>query len=219
MCLRRNGVAAQREQGQAIIEFAVIGLILLALTVGLVDVGRAFYQYNELASAAVDAARWASVQGGTCANKQVAPAESTADWCNSLTTNGTAFWALKGNYPVNGSSTSCPTSYDSAGTSSYALNDSTANGNTTIVGTVMRRLDTTTSSSSVNAGNWLTGLPADKTLVCIQLSTTGYSGTTPAPQQGDIVSVFVYYQFNALSGLFGHSLTINMAASSRYVME
>jgi hypothetical protein len=210
-------VTAQGERGQAVVEFAVIGLILLALTVGLVDIGRAFYQYNEIASAAVDAARWASVQGGTCANKQITQYESTADWCNGLTTSGTAFWSLKGNYPVQGSG-SCPTSYDSAGTSSYLLSDSTANGNTTIVGTVMRRLDTSSSAYKINAGNWLAGLDPRKLMVCIQLSSS-FSGTTPSPQQGDVVSVFVYYQFVPVSGLFGKSLTINMAASSRYVME
>lgn len=205
------------ESGQAVVEFAVISLVLMALTVGLVDVGRAFYQYNEIAAAAEAAARWAAVQGGTCANKQIAPVESTADWCNGLTTNGTAFWSIKGNYPVQGSA-SCPTSYDSAGTSSYLLSDSTANGTTTIVGTVLRRLDTTSTSNKVNAGSWLSGLQSNKLRVCIQLSSS-FTGSTPSPYQGEIVSVFIYYQFVPVSGLFGKSLKVNMAASSRYVME
>jgi Flp pilus assembly protein TadG len=211
--------AERKESGQAMVEFAVIALILLALTVGFVDVGRAFYQYNAIASAATMAARWASVQGGNCNNTQT-PYESTADWCNDLTTSGTKFWAIKGNYPLQGNS-NCPTSFGTVGTDSYQLSDSTANGPTTIVGTVFRRLDTTPNSSNVNVGNWLAGLEPSKTSVCIQLSSTAWqgSGNNWSPQQGDIVTVFVYYHFTALSGLFGKNLVINMAASSRYVVE
>jgi Flp pilus assembly protein TadG len=210
------------ERGQAVVEFAVIGLILLALTVGLVDAGRAFYQYNEIQAAAEYAARWAAVQGGTCADNSTLY-ESTADWCNGLTTSGTKFWAIAGNYPAQTPQTgSCPTGYDSAGTSSYALSNATYSASTTIVGTIKRRLDTSSSKNTLNVGNWLTGLDQNNVRVCIQLSTDAYqSSRSPAwePEQGDWVTVFVYYHFAALSGLFGQGLTINMSASSQYMME
>src|SRR5947209_14800197 len=39
------------EHGQAVVEFAIILIALLMMTVGLVDVGRGFYQYNEIGRA------------------------------------------------------------------------------------------------------------------------------------------------------------------------
>lgn len=214
MVLRAGG-----DSGQTIVEFAIISLLLMMLTVGMVDVGRAFYQYNEIANAAGMTARWASVQGGTCADPGT-PYETTADWCNTLTSSGTKFWAEKGNYPLQGKS-NCSTSFGTVGTDSYQLSDATANSASTIVGTVFRRLDTTSTSPSISPGNWLAGLDPSATSVCIQLSSTYDSSRSPAwqPTQGDVVSVFVYYHFVALSGLFGHNLTINMAASSRYNVE
>ena len=135
------GRAERGENGQTLVEFAIISLLLMMLTVGLVDVGRAFYQYNEIANAAGMSARWASVQGGMCADTQT-PYETTADWCNTLTSSGTKFWATRGNYPLQGTS-NCSTSFGTVGTDSYQLSDSTANAATTVVGTVFRRLDTT----------------------------------------------------------------------------
>jgi Flp pilus assembly pilin Flp len=50
------------EDGAAIIEFALIVPLLLALVWGVIEAGRAFYTVNELASAARDGARL----GATC---------------------------------------------------------------------------------------------------------------------------------------------------------
>jgi Flp pilus assembly protein TadG len=52
----RNG-----ERGTTILEMALVMPVLVFLIVGLVDFGRAVYMRNELANAARDAARYASI--------------------------------------------------------------------------------------------------------------------------------------------------------------
>ena len=47
------------------VEFAVVLPVLFMLTVALIDVGRGFYQYNNAANAVREAARFASVAGGS----------------------------------------------------------------------------------------------------------------------------------------------------------
>ncbi len=51
-------MTVKREGGQAVVEFALISLVLMMLTVGLVDLGRGFFQYQAVASAARFGARW-----------------------------------------------------------------------------------------------------------------------------------------------------------------
>jgi Flp pilus assembly protein TadG len=60
--VRRGG-----ERGQAIVELALALPVFLALTVGLVDLGRAVYVRNALGNAARDAARFASVDPANAA--------------------------------------------------------------------------------------------------------------------------------------------------------
>lgn len=61
--MRRWGRRFRREEhGAAIIEFALVAPLLLALVWGIVETGRAFYTVNALASAVRDGARY----GATC---------------------------------------------------------------------------------------------------------------------------------------------------------
>src|SRR5947209_7043762 len=96
-----------RDSGQTIVEFAIIGTVLMMLTIGLVDVGRGFYQYNAVSSASHFGSRWAAVVGGTC----IIPGSSTADWCTQqnspnfrvgqVSTGATQnFWQQTGNVPL-----------------------------------------------------------------------------------------------------------------------
>ena len=48
---------ARREEGVAAIEFAIIGLLLIVVSIGTIEIGRALFLYNELAHAADRAAR------------------------------------------------------------------------------------------------------------------------------------------------------------------
>ena len=56
-----------REEGQAVLEFGVVFIIVATLTLTVLDAGRGFYQYNAMSSAARFGARWAGVIGGTAA--------------------------------------------------------------------------------------------------------------------------------------------------------
>ncbi len=63
-CLRR--LRAKGQRGQALVEFAFVGLIFLGVIYGMIDVGRAVWNYNTLAQAAREGARYAVVHGARC---------------------------------------------------------------------------------------------------------------------------------------------------------
>lgn len=46
-----------REDGAAAVEFALIGMLLIVVTIGTIEIGRALFLFNELAHAADRAAR------------------------------------------------------------------------------------------------------------------------------------------------------------------
>lgn len=207
------------ERGQAMVEFALVGLVFLMLTAGLVDVGRGFYAYLQLSDGARIAARWAAVQGGTCGDART-PVQTTApDWCNGLTAgSATPFWMQTGNIPKQGNA-ACPTNYNASWPNYYIASTAPAS---TIVGALSGRLETSGSSSSTPLGNWLGGLDPQQLRVCIQISSDAYLATrTPPwqPAQGDWVTVYVYYPFHAVSNLFPQATEMDLIASSRYMVE
>ena len=55
-----------RSLGQGLVEFGLVLPIFLALLIGMVDIGRAVWANNAVANAAREAARFASVHGGSC---------------------------------------------------------------------------------------------------------------------------------------------------------
>lgn len=57
---RNRGAGSQRQQGLAIVEFAMVLPLLLILLLATAEFGRALYQYNTLTKAARDAARYLS---------------------------------------------------------------------------------------------------------------------------------------------------------------
>jgi hypothetical protein len=226
------------EQGQAIIEFGILGLVLLVLTIGTVDVGRGFFQYNALASSARYAARWGSVVGGTCngnTDGQIAPSTAN-DWCNqnNLSTppavsgacvapnssTMAGFWSYEGNYPLQCGSTSavrnCPSDYDPSFSGYYTASSFLGANDTSIVGAVVRRFDTN-SSGSYDAGARTAGFDASQLLVCIQLPWDSLNSTWNA-RIGDQVRVFVYYTFHPVTPLL-QKTDIHLVASSSYPIE
>jgi Flp pilus assembly protein TadG len=56
------------ERGQALMEFAVVLPVFLVILLGMIDIGRGVWANNTVANAAREAARYASVHGGTKAN-------------------------------------------------------------------------------------------------------------------------------------------------------
>lgn len=60
-----NGRMSGRQAGQAMVEFAIAGLLFFYMLFGILDFGRAIFQYNDLASSAREGARAAIVQSLT----------------------------------------------------------------------------------------------------------------------------------------------------------
>ncbi len=51
------------ERGQALVEFSVVGIVFFIVVFGLIDVGRAVWNYNTLAEATREGTRYAVVHG------------------------------------------------------------------------------------------------------------------------------------------------------------
>lgn len=60
-----SGRLREKQAGQAMVEFAIAGLLFFYILFGILDFGRAMFQYNNLASSAREGARAAIVQGVT----------------------------------------------------------------------------------------------------------------------------------------------------------
>lgn len=205
----------------------------MILTVGLVDAGRAFFQYNGVSAAARYAARWGSVVGGTCSSNN--SDQSVTDWCNQLAGQSANFWTQYGNKPLEGPAPATCPSYSSGPTDYYTAadpdndsdvdvggsgdTDSDANKATSIVGAVAQHFDTSdTAPSGGNAWSFITGaftpgFDLSKLEVCIELSTT-----RPVPGPGDTVRVHVYYPFTAVSAVLPTS-GLELNATSQYQVE
>ena len=83
----RRRASRPRERGQALLEFALILPIFAVALLGMIDVGRAIWANNAVANAAREAARYATVHGGSKSNtcpvgppgeKTVIPAASSS---------------------------------------------------------------------------------------------------------------------------------------------
>jgi Flp pilus assembly protein TadG len=212
---------APRERGQTAVEFGIIGIALMLLTVGLVDVGRAAYEYNELSALARYGARWASVVGGTCALRE---AKSTTDWCNQFGAQSTnRFWTQNGNIPFAALQSGLPCPAFQSNSSNTAPADyytvQTYSGTPTIVGAIAQKYDTSSSSPNLVNGLAALGLDKSKLFVCISTTNNFSSATQSEPAEGDAVTVRIGYKFIAASGLFGEQLTVDLSASSTYGME
>jgi TadE-like protein len=211
-----------RESGQTAVEFGIFGVIFMMLTVGLVDVGRAFFQYNEVSALARYGARWGSVVGGTCA---LGEAKSTSDWCNRLGAGGTnRFWKvttpLSGNTPKQGFGIACdafdPNNASRLSTEYFAMQSYA--GTPSIVGAIADKYDSDSSHSNLITGNSTVGLDRSQVYVCISTTNSGI-GTQLEPTLGDTITVTVGYNFVAASGLFGKRLTFPLRATSTYKVE
>jgi hypothetical protein len=214
-------VLNRQEQGQTLIEFAIICTVLLMLTVGLLGVGQGFYQYNALSAAARFGARWGAVVGGTCEGV----GGSGNDWCTQLGAQSVGFWDQAGNIPVQSAGTSCPTdatqasSSNSYQASNYTASSYSSGSPTNIAGAIAQRFDSNSTSANSSSGMLTPGFNLSKLWICIQLPTITEGNTTvwdPAP--GNPVQVFLYYQFTPIGGLLTNA-KLKLVASSRYVIE
>jgi TadE-like protein len=218
--------AWRSEKGQTVVEFGIIAAILLILTMGLVDVGRAFFQYNAVAAAARYGARWGSVVGGTCSHRSLSVSNSTSDWCNQLGTGSgpvtNPFWTQAGNKPVWGDATTrCPTTYSGAdSTNSYLASNYTGSSSTTVVGAIVHRFDSSGSSTNLIVGNLTPGIDLSKTRICVELSAASWDPSTSTWRAlpGDIITVYVYYRFFPVGALVPGG-NLDLIASGQYQVE
>jgi TadE-like protein len=196
------------EEGQGAIELALVFIIAVTLTLGALDGGRAFYQYNAVSSAARFGARWAGVIGGTCN----IPGRSTSDWCSQLgNTSVEDFWQQSGTVPLQGNGKLCPT-FASAPADYYNVGSFVGSSNTTIVGAMAQHFDSSTSSTSFVRGI-LPGLDLSKLRVCIQTSNTAKDQI-----RGDYVLIEAFYHFVPVNFLIATG-GIDLTATSQYVVE
>ena len=54
------------EDGNNLIEYAIVFMFFMSMVLGIVDFSRALYTYHFLSNAAREATRWAAVRGSTC---------------------------------------------------------------------------------------------------------------------------------------------------------
>jgi hypothetical protein len=208
------------QEGQALVEFALIAILFFMFTAGLIDVGRAFYQYNAMASAARYAARWGSVVGGTCIRPDNGQA-STDDWCVQLNASALAtpaFWDENGNIPLQAVGTPCPTGYDSGFNGYYQVSQYAGSTSTTIIGAVAQRFDSNGSRPNVDVGGSTPGFDLSQLKACIYLDTDPNSATKWSFTKGARVRVYLYYPFSAVGGLFSNA-SFYLIASSQYEIE
>ncbi|MGI8967988.1 MAG: TadE/TadG family type IV pilus assembly protein [Chloroflexota bacterium] len=196
------------ERGQAAIEFALALLAFLTVTVGLIDVGRSIFAYNELSAVARYGARWGSVVGGTCNSPLGA---SSNDWCDQLGNIPSLFWQQGGNAPGQVPPNACP-SYTPGSKAWYKVSDYSGSKATTIVGAIAQHLDTSRTSTNTVVGAFAPGLDLSKLWVCIELP----DNSPPAP--GDSVKVNVYYPWSPSSGLITNQ-TVPLTANAQWEVE
>ncbi len=55
--------ALRRQRGQALVEFSLVAIVFFMLVLGVIDVGRAVWNYNTLAQATREGTRYAIVHG------------------------------------------------------------------------------------------------------------------------------------------------------------
>jgi len=60
--LKERITPANKQHGVALIEFALVAILMVTITFGITEFGRAIYQYNSLAKAARDATRYLSTK-------------------------------------------------------------------------------------------------------------------------------------------------------------
>jgi hypothetical protein len=217
---------ARGESGQTAVEFGIICLILLMMTAGLIDAGRAFFQYNAVADAARFGARWASVQGGTC---NLPGGNPTADWCTQqgLVSSTVNFYAQTGSKPLQGNGVACP-SFSSTPADYYKVSDPDNDSDndyssdtdsdpiteqTTVVGAIGQRFDTNSSSTSMVHGSFA-GFDLSNLRVCIATSDSSAASPTGA----DYVTVVVHYHFTPVSFILAQA-GFNLESSSTYEIE
>lgn len=222
----------QRESGQTLIEFSFIAVAILILTVGIADVGPAFFQYNALASGARFGARWGSVVAGVCGFEGRTPAPGESTWCSQYGGSLSAYWSQPGNTPLQGVNVPCPNDftndmqsdpnradfYSDAPGAGASLSTFASPSATTIVGAILTHFDTSASSNNVVEGIVSPGFRWDKLRICLE---ERQDSTSPSPRMspGARIRVVVYYPYTLISGGLLGTAGFHLVAASEYQVD
>ena len=66
--MKRPRIFRGREKGQAMVEFSLLGIVLFIMVFGMIDAGRAVWNYNTLSHATREGTRYAIVHGADSSN-------------------------------------------------------------------------------------------------------------------------------------------------------
>jgi hypothetical protein len=189
----------ERSRGQGLVEFALVLPVFMVILIGMVDLGRAIWANNSAANAAREAARFASVHGGSCEDLIGAVCSST----NYCPVGPTAAGAA-----VPSASTSCP--YPSP--SKQSIYD-TATGYLVGGG----------SSTTVTACYWVpsTIYNSDGTprLTASPTSCSGNTDQSSTNARGAAVTVSVSTQVPMILGSFLGFSTMTVSATSTMLIN
>jgi Flp pilus assembly protein TadG len=75
------------EDGNNLIEYAIVFMFFMSMLLGIVDFSRALYSYHFLSNAAREATRWAAVRGNTCTDDGSCTAEALQSDIQTYVTN------------------------------------------------------------------------------------------------------------------------------------
>jgi Flp pilus assembly protein TadG len=108
------------EDGNGLVEYALVFMVFISLLLGIIDFSRALYTYHFLSNAARDATRWAAVNGATCTNDGSCAASASQTDIQTYVTNITppgvdptklttsASWLGSAACPGGGNNPGCP---------------------------------------------------------------------------------------------------------------
>jgi Flp pilus assembly protein TadG len=79
----------RKEEGAALLEYAIIFILFMTLLFGIMGMGEMLYSYHFVSSVARDATRWAAVNGSTCSSDGSCTAPATSSDVKTYVTNHT----------------------------------------------------------------------------------------------------------------------------------
>jgi Flp pilus assembly protein TadG len=187
-----------RSRGQGLVEFALVLPVFMVILIGMVDMGRAIWANNSVANAAREAARFASVHGGSCE-------DLTGSVCSS--TNYCPVGPAAAGSAVPSTSTSCP--YPSPSKQS-------------IYNTATGFLVGGGSSTTVTACYWVPSTLTNtdgSTRLAATASCSGNTDTASTNLRGAAVTVAVSTQVPMILGSFLGFSTMTVNATSTVLIN
>jgi hypothetical protein len=181
-----------RSRGQGLVEFALVLPVFMVILIGMVDLGRAIWANNSVANSAREAARFASVHGGSCEDLSGSVCSSTNYCPVGPTAPGSA---------VPATSPTCP--YPSPSKQS-------------IYNTATGYLVGGGSSTTVTACYWV---PSTTPTLTATSSCSGNTDTASTNARGSAVTVSVSTQVPMILGSFLGFSTMTVSATSTMLVN